>query len=60
MFKIAEELMQKNESVLTVNEPALASGNGITYVATCGDMCYGNCSGSCKGSCTASCQRNSR
>lgn len=66
MFKIAEELMQKIESLLTVNQPALAGGK-VTYLAacnscagSCGGNCFGSCAGSCKGTCTGSCQRYAR
>lgn len=61
MFKIAEELMKKIESALTVNEPALAGGNRIYYSSTPPCSSYINsCSGGCKGTCTASCTRRSR
>ena len=60
MFKIAEELMAKIESMLSVNTPALAGGKGPNLMADCVHNCIGSCAGSCRGTCTASCQRNSR
>ena len=59
MFKIAEELMQKIESILTVNQPVLAGENGIHVLNSC-TGCVGTCAGSCKGTCTGSCQRYAR
>ena len=68
MFKIAEELMQKIESILTVNQPALAGGKGINVyadcvgncISNCANSCFRNCAGSCRGNCTGSCQRYAR
>ena len=56
MFKLAEEIMAKIETVLTANAPVLAGNNGIKLAS----HCVRSCAGSCQGTCTASCQRSSR
>lgn len=60
MFKIAEELMAKIESMLSVNTPALAGGKEPNLMAACVRSCTGSCAGSCQGTCTGSCHRSSR
>ena len=60
MFKLAEEIMAKIETVLTANAPVLAGNNGIKLASHCVRSCAGTCAGSCQGTCTASCQRSSR
>lgn len=60
MFKIAEEIMAKIETVLTANALVLAGNNGIKLASHCVRSCTGTCEGSCANTCSRSCKGNSR
>ncbi|CDF00952.1 MAG: hypothetical protein PUE69_07285 [Ruminococcus sp.] len=60
MFKIAEELMAKIESVLTTKMPVVTTVNGVSLSMTCTLNCSNTCGGGCRGNCTATCHGSSR
>lgn len=54
MFKIAEELLQKIEEIVTVQKSVLAEGNmNLAASCTCGSHCSFGCGRACSTGCSS-------